>query len=61
MDSFGAGVIGFFIGAIIAIVAMALIRKSVSSGNICPRCEEELKEESALKKEWSDQESGYSE
>ena len=59
MGSFVAGVIGFFIGAIIAIVVMALARKSVSSGNICPRCEEELKEESTLKKEWSDQESGY--
>jgi hypothetical protein len=53
MDSFVASLIGFFIGAIVAIVALALVKgNSKDSIEVDPE-----KEEAA--KEWNQQSKGY--
>ncbi len=51
--------LGIIVGAMIAIVAIALLQSNKPTKNLCPRCENETEEERQLKQQWTEQQKGY--
>jgi gas vesicle protein len=52
--------IGIVVGGLLGILAIALVRSSQSTKNLCPRCSNETEEERQLKQDWAEQQKGYS-
>lgn len=51
--------LGIIVGAMIAIVLIALLRSNNPIQNLCPRCLNETEEERQLKQQWEEQQKGY--
>jgi len=51
--------LGIIVGAMIAIVLIALLRSNNPTQNLCPRCLNETEEERQLKHQWAEQQKGY--
>jgi xanthine/uracil permease len=51
--------LGIIVGAMIAIVLVALLQSNNPTKNLCPRCENETEEERQLKQQWTEQQKGY--
>jgi len=51
--------IGIVVGALLGIMAIALLRSSQPTESLCPRCSNETEEERQLKQDWVEQQKGY--
>lgn len=51
--------IGFIVGVLFGVAAIALVQSNKTTENLCPRCKNETEEERQLKQEWAEQQKGY--
>jgi hypothetical protein len=51
--------IGFIVGVLFGVAAIALVQSNKTTENLCPRCKNETEEERQLKQKWAEQQKGY--